>query len=252
MRAIDCHTHIDENGNNNLFHELIHSDQIDAINIIAVKGMWDEATILDQIKKVEARLKGKSIYLTAGLDKLSVETAEQGYYEPYSLLKIHPRIQHLDAPSIHELFETLREKQIRKPVMIDMFPYRNGTYKIAQYNPLEYEELLNDFPEYNIVFAHFGGIYLREVFMMMKCYKNLWADTSLISRYFRDSPLEGELYYFIKRLEGERVLYGSDYPELPLDDCYTLQYGKMIAAGMSDNDIQKVMSTNFLKLINHE
>ncbi|WP_432407120.1 amidohydrolase family protein [Wukongibacter sp. M2B1] len=243
---IDSHTHITDK-NSDLFKEL-ETSNIDGINIICVSGLFEEENVIPMVN--ENRTKDKQIYLTSSisLDDFQINKAFENF-DRFNFIKIHPRVQSLVYEDIRKILIDLRSKHILKPIIIDMFPYRTDRFRINYNRPINYEELLIEFNDYNFVFAHFGGIYLREVFMMLKCYKNLYADTSLITRYFKDSPIDDELYYFIKRLEGEKVLYGSDYPEMKLQESLDLQLKKMQSIGMKSNHIERVLGKNFLDLL---
>lgn len=246
MKVIDFHTHI--HLNDGLLTELKESKYINGVNIICIRNVFNE----DNLNKKDLlnEVKGKEVYITAGIsfEDLKRENVVD-YYKEYDFIKIHPRFQKYCVKDIAEIFKNLKKLNIKKSIIIDMFPYGNNGYYIQNYNPLNYESLVNEFEDFKIVFAHFGGIYVREVFMMLKCYKNLYADTSLITRYFKDSQIDRELYYFIKRMNGDRILFGSDYPELHLDENFILQLENFEKFNITNKEMDKIFNKNFYSLL---
>jgi len=247
-KIIDAHAHITHEVFDQ-FANALENSELTGVNIISVPQYYPSNQSLSLAQKLKERTH-KDIYFTASLGFEDLKNnAKMLQSNEVSCVKIHPRIQGLSANQVKELVKKASELGINKPIIIDMFPYRSGNYRISENTPTAYEELLQYYPNQKFVFAHFGGIYLREVFMMMKCYPNLFADTSLITRYFRNSPLLDELFYFIHRLEGNRVLFGSDFPEIEFQENIDLHNAYFKKAGVKSRDVEKIFSSNYLELI---
>jgi len=83
--------------------------------------------------------------------------------------------------------------------------------------PLEFERLVQGWPEVNICLSHFGWPWVKETVMLMIKYPNLYTDTAAA---YMDSPAQFLDYVFTKEFAGcwldhnfaEQVMFGSNAP----------------------------------------
>ena len=118
-------------------------------------------------------------------------------------LKIHPDMQRfaLDSPAALDMFAAIEGEM---PVII-----HTGDPRYAWSSPRQMKKALDAFPKLVCVCAHLGG--WREwddAWRTLAGYENVYVDTS--SSLYAMTPEKGR--ELIRRYDGERVLFGTDYP----------------------------------------
>ncbi len=69
------------------------------------------------------------------------------------------------------------------------------------------------FPEMTCIVPHFGAEEYDEFFDLMAEFKNLWTDNTMaLSGYFEKSPRTASIIKY-----QDRILYGTDFPNIPYD-----------------------------------
>lgn len=105
------------------------------------------------------------------------------------------------------------------------------------------ERLLARFPGLSFVVAHMGADEFDRYYELMARYDNLYLETSLIFAGFPDwtPPLSGLLEF------QDRILYGSDFPNLPYELTSGLQglLALELGAGIED----KILYSNAARLL---
>lgn len=128
-------------------------------------------------------------------------------------LKLHPRIQRYlpDDPAC--VAAVRRAGELGFPVIIDCFP--DGDWLMMGLSVLHYAELAKQAPQTTIVIAHAAGHHCLDLLMLAKRIPNLWFDVSYSLLYYGRSVVES-LFYCMKSIRYERVMFGTDYPDRPL------------------------------------
>jgi predicted TIM-barrel fold metal-dependent hydrolase len=106
--------------------------------------------------------------------------------------------------------ERLQRIDEKVPVILDAWYYGSE----LKYNP-DLEGLIQiakSQPNRNFVIAHAGGYRIIEYFYHTRELENVHYDLSLTTQYLRDSSLYLDFKKFIKWIEKDRILFGSDYP----------------------------------------
>ena len=125
-------------------------------------------------------------------------------------LKIHSRIQKIQRSDYDLICEKLKFIDEKVPVILDAWYYGSE----LKYNP-DLEGLIQiakSQPNRNFVIAHAGGYRIIEYFYHTRELENVHYDLSLTTQYLSDSSLYLDLKKFIKWIEKDRLLFGSDYP----------------------------------------
>lgn len=130
-------------------------------------------------------------------------------------LKLHPRLQRFDiaAPEVKRLVQAAGEMNL--PVLMDAFP--DGDWLMMGFDPLAFARLAKECPQTRIVLGHFGGHRCIDFMMLAKRIPNLWFDLSFSLLYYRGSSVPADLLYCCHSMRFSRVLFGTDYPDRPLD-----------------------------------
>lgn len=125
-------------------------------------------------------------------------------------LKIHSRIQKIQRSDYDLICEKLKVIDEKVPVILDAWYYGSE----LKYNP-DLEGLIQiakSQPNRNFVIAHAGGYRIIEYFYHTRELENVHYDLSLTTQYLSDSSLYLDLKKFIKWIEKDRIMFGSDYP----------------------------------------
>jgi len=130
-------------------------------------------------------------------------------------LKLHAHVQCFDMNSddMNCLYECCRAHN--KPVVMHVgrepksTAYRCDPYEICSAEKLEH--VLQDFPDLKICVPHLGFDETSAYQKLIDKYDNLWLDTTMaIAEYF---PIKGGVD--LGRYRLDRVMYGSDFPNIP-------------------------------------
>ena len=130
-------------------------------------------------------------------------------------LKLHAHVQCFDMNSKHmyRLYECCRIN--KKPIVMHIgrepksTAYRCDPYELCSAEKLEI--LLKDFPDLKICVPHLGFDETAAYRKMVEKYDNLWLDsTMVITDYFQ---LEEKID--LGRYRSDRIMYGSDFPNIP-------------------------------------
>ena len=130
-------------------------------------------------------------------------------------LKLHAHVQCFDMNSddMNCLYECCQTN--KKPVVMHVGrepkseAYRCDPYEICSAEKLE--RVLQDFPDLRICVPHLGLDETSDYQRLIEKYDNLWLDTTMaIAGYF---PIEKKID--LSRYRSDRVMYGSDFPNIP-------------------------------------
>lgn len=130
-------------------------------------------------------------------------------------LKLHAHVQCFDMNSddMNCLYECCRAHN--KPVVMHVgrepksAAYRCDPYDICSAEKLE--RILQDFPDLRICVPHLGFDETSAYQKLIDKYDNLWLDTTMaIAEYF---PIKGGVD--LSRYRPDRIMYGSDFPNIP-------------------------------------
>jgi len=137
-------------------------------------------------------------------------------------IKIHPRTQHF----------TLREKgvfHIAKhiashdfPLTIDCFPSFKFTHLSEDMFPNAFDKLAKACPETNIIMAHMGGHRLLDAFAVARSNPNIFLEVAYTFHFFRNSSVERDMIFAIKKLGSRKIIYGTDYPAIGIKEGFNM------------------------------
>ena len=117
-------------------------------------------------------------------------------------IKIHPDYQTfaIDDPRMFPVYEQIQGKQ---PVIFHM-----GDLRYDYSHPARLRNVLNQFPNLQVVAAHFGGYQMREIAKEVLTDTNCLFDTSSSLMFMEPGVAES----YIRHYGAERFVYGTDYP----------------------------------------
>jgi uncharacterized protein len=152
-------------------------------------------------------------------------------------LKLHPDFQHfhIDDPHAFPMYEAIEG---RLPLLI-----HTGDTRYEFSRPERMARVLDRFPRMQAICAHLGGwSRWTDAYKVLAGRPNVWVDTS--SSLYAISREEARAV--ILQYGVDRVLFGTDYPMwTPLEEL-----GRLEALGFSPEDMEKMLFTNAVKLLN--
>ena len=164
----------------------------------------------------------------------------------YRGVKLHPRLQKFcpDAPACIALVQ--RAGELDLPVLIDCFP--DGDWLLSGLNILNYANLARVASGTRLIVAHAGGHHCIDLLMLAKRIPNLWFDLSYSWLYYDDSVVS-QLAYCVRSMRGERVLFGTDYPDRPLDESVQRSLALLDRHGVTGGLQSKILWHNAQQLL---
>jgi predicted TIM-barrel fold metal-dependent hydrolase len=157
-------------------------------------------------------------------------------------LKLHPRLQRFSATDSRTLNLVRMAGDLEIPVIIDAFP--DGDWLTQGFNPLDFAALGRACPRTRIVIGHMGGHRVLDFMMLAKRIPNLFFDLSFSLLYYRGSSVCQDIIYAIRSMKGQRIFYGSDYPDRPLGETLAESVAVLQAGGLSPDLMERVLYVN--------
>jgi uncharacterized protein len=163
-------------------------------------------------------------------------------------LKLHAHVQCFDmnGDDMQPLYECCRVN--KKPAVMHVgrepnsVAYACDPYQICSAEKLE--RVLKDFPNLKICVPHLGFNEISEYGKLIEKYDNLWLDTTMaITDYF---PIEGKIE--LSRYRSDRIMYGSDFPNIPYE--WDRELKELKAIDVSHEVLEKISYKNAAEFFN--
>ncbi len=170
------------------------------------------------------------------------KTLQKAFDSGLGGLKLHAHVQCFDMNSdeMNVLYECCRRN--KKPIVMHVgreprsAAYRCDPYEICSAEKLE--RVLKDFPELKICVPHLGLDEISAYQKLIEKYDNLWLDTAMaVASYF---PIKGKID--LNRYRSDRVMYGSDFPNIPYPWDRELKILKM--GNISYDTLERILCKN--------
>lgn len=150
-----------------------------------------------------------------------------------SFLKVHPRQSGISPanPGLDRFLEVAGERAA--PVVFCTY-LRGPRVPMNDLTPLVFDGIARRHPNLKIVLAHAGSYRAMDALAVAQSHANVYLDMSHVLEYFRGSSLERDFLFTIRRLD-RKVVYGSDFPEYPIDRY--LAHARDVAAQIEKSDL---------------
>lgn len=159
-------------------------------------------------------------------------------------LKLNPSMQEFDVTDREVAYPVYEAAQsLGIPVLVHCG--MTWAPQSASTHPMGLERVALDFPDLNLVIAHFGWPWVQETAMLLLKYDNLFADTSCL---YHDAPWEFFRHTFLGRLPltllerslRHKVLFGSDYPRVEIKNMVRA----VMELGLTDGALDMIFNKN--------
>jgi predicted TIM-barrel fold metal-dependent hydrolase len=155
-------------------------------------------------------------------------------------LKLHAHVQCFDMNSeeMNALYDLCQSNE--KPIVMHVGreprsdAYRCDPYQICSVDKLE--RVLVDHPKLRVCVPHLGFDEISEYRKLIEKYDTLWLDTTMVlTDYF---PIKETID--LKRYRLERIMYGSDFPNIPY--AWDREIKRLSESGLSDDDFEWILN----------
>ena len=147
-------------------------------------------------------------------------------------VKLHCHVQcfSADAPEVEDVARTLEEHDLPLVIHAGREPkspaYRCDPHQICSADRTE--ALLRSYPKLRVCVPHLGADEFAAYARLLERYDNLWLDTTMaLAGYF---PVLDP--WDLVEMRPERVLYGSDFPNLPF--AWDRELARITARGLKE------------------
>jgi len=143
-------------------------------------------------------------------------------------------------PKIVEIAKTIKEK---KMVLSICSTY--GSKLLYETNGVELAAKIKSEVDLPIILAHGGGPKIFDSMTMALEYEDVFLDLSFSLKYWQGSSVIRDYAFAIKKLEGNRCFYGSDYPYVNFNESIDCFLEFMNEYKFSKKYRDRILCTNF-------
>ncbi len=171
---------------------------------------------------------------------------DEGFAVGLRGLKLHCHVQAMppDAPALRPVYALCQEAG--RPVVIHAGREpKSPAYPVDPYelcSAARLERVLIAFPQLPVVVPHLGADEFDAYADLIQRYDNLWLDTTMAIGGF----LPGEDPSSMLSLRPERILYGTDFPNLPY--AWDRELNKLRGLGLSRRALDLILHENARRL----
>jgi len=157
-------------------------------------------------------------------------------------LKLLPSYQfyYLNEARLYPLYA--RAQELKIPVMIHIGSSMFRGTRLRYCDPIYLDDVAIDFPDLKIIMAHSGrGFWYEQCFFLSRFHKNVYMELSGL-------PPKNLLNYFPELdKNGEKVIFGSDWPAIPCSVSDNVE--KIKSLPLSDKTIEGILYKNAEKVL---
>ncbi len=165
-------------------------------------------------------------------------------------IKLHPRVHEYRVDSAEGIRLVREISRYNLPILIDCFC--DGKNLAMGNTPEAFARLANQVKDATIAIGHSGGHRLLDALMVAKYYKNIYLDISYSLLYFREASFSKELAYVFKSIKGERIFWGTDYPDRPYPESVQLSLEELKKINFTQEKLKKICRDNVKTFLQEE
>jgi uncharacterized protein len=180
-----------------------------------------------------------------GEDQAS-EILREGFAAGLRAVKLHCHVQCFapDDARLSEVYQACIDADVPLIMHAGREPsspaYKVDTHAVC--NAVRTREVLKSFPKLRLLVPHLGADEFEEYEQLLEQYDNLWLDTTMmLGGYFEMTPTAR-----ILTMRPERLLYGTDFPNLPY--AWDRELQRLTTAGLSEPSLPAVLAENAIRL----
>jgi uncharacterized protein len=249
-RLIDAHLHLDDRqgGSADEAARRLVADMkaCNVVHSVVLHLLWQPWSV-EEMAAALAQQPSLTGFINVNPHSSSaVADLQRGHELGFRGLKLHPRIHKYRPDDAACIAVVRRAGELNMPVVIDCFP--DGDWLMGGLNVLQHAALARAAPEATLIVAHAAGHHCIDLLMLAKRVPNLWFDLSYSLLYY-DSPVVDALFYCMKSIRYEKVLFGTDYPDRPLPASVAASLELFDRFGVVEEAREKVLWKNAQQLL---
>ena len=161
-------------------------------------------------------------------------------------VKLHCHVQCIspDAKALHEVYETCAAARLPVVIHAGREPaspaYAVDPYALCAAERIE--RVLQDWPTLRVCVPHLGADEYDGYERLLERHDNLWLDTTMVVAEYFPFPRPDRLV----RCRPQRVLYGTDFPNLPY--AWDRELRKLMDMKLPEEDLALLLGQNALRL----
>ena len=158
-------------------------------------------------------------------------------------IKLHPRMQKVGLDDLETVVPVARRcGELGVPLIVCSFLGGPGLFRDRVLEMCH--ELAMAAPSTRLIMAHAGGYRPLDALLILKANPNVHVDLSFSPIYFAGSSVAQDFDYLVRRADPARVLFGSDFPEAPIDASLRWFEGSADRGGLSPAHRQAILHDN--------
>lgn len=214
---IDAHVHLDDrNGVSAAVAARDLASQMKDSGIghaVALHLLWQPWSVEEFASAIAGHEEITGFVNIDPLCSAALNDLERGRNLGFSGVKLHPRMQKYRPDDARCVALVRAAGELGMPVLLDCFP--DGDWLLSGLSLLQYANLARQSPRTTIIVAHAAGHHCLDLLMIAKRVPNMWMDISYSLLYY-ESPVVDALFYLMKSMRYERVMFGTDFPDRSL------------------------------------
>jgi hypothetical protein len=163
-------------------------------------------------------------------------------------IKFHSYVQQIEESCFSRIVDICNRASSKG--MIISLDASYGSTKMYKYDNLKLvcavADQVNNTP---ILVLHSGGNRVLEAMLIAAEKQNVFLETSFSLSYYKGSSVENDIAFAYKKIGVERVLYGSDFPYVSIQESINVHHQFLEKHSFSTNDIEKIMFKNAQSLV---
>ena len=213
------------------------SKNVSACNFMLFNSKMSHDDISDFSQHVKSKMPGSLLTILVDFDfKKAASYVDNLKRAGVDAIKFHCYFQKISQQLYDKALEVSIEASKRNmPIMIDT---SYGSVDMYQYDNLKLAAyILRQVKNVPVVLLHSGGARAMQAMLLAESCSNVFLDTSFSVTYYKGSSIESDLAFAYKRIGLGRVLYGSDFPYVSLEDSVDSTRNFLIRNEFSTNQI---------------
>ncbi|WP_167955992.1 amidohydrolase family protein [Anaerosporobacter faecicola] len=164
-------------------------------------------------------------------------------------VKILPYEQNIDYKDFPKILEYAKKIQEYNMCLVICAAY--GSKNIYKTNGIHLAEyLLGNGIISPLIVAHGGMTKVLDTLLLMEEYPNLFMDISFSLYYWWGSTVIQDYAFVIKKMSGKRIFYGSDYPNVTIEQSLNIFKDFCYKYDINSSIQQNILNSNFSELCN--
>jgi len=197
-----------------------------------------------EVARAEPRVIGLATVLPG--EEGAAEILAEAFAAGLQGVKLHCHVQCFapDAPALHEVYAACA--RAGKPLVMHAGrepaspQYKCDVHALCSAERVE--RVLNDHPTLKLCVPHLGADEFDGYERLLERHDNLWLDTTMVVANYFPMPLPHRLL----EVRPERILYGTDFPNIPY--AWDRELKQLLALKLGDEVEAGILGANALRL----